>query len=115
MSKRCNEKRITRGARVLRFLREQSGLSIRKAATLAAIGDSVLAHLETGRIEIHERHLARLIPAYRSTRETYEMFVTGKVQLPENLRFECIEILKSMSADQIRTAHPVLASLLNRA
>ena len=88
-------------------------MSIRKAATLAGIGDGVLAHLETGRIEIHERHLERLISACRSTRETYEMFVSESVQLPANIRFECIEILKSMSAEQIRTAYPVLASLSN--
>jgi transcriptional regulator with XRE-family HTH domain len=99
---------------VLRFLREQAGLSIRKAAAIAGIGDGVIAHLEQGRIDISDRHLERLLPAYKSTRDTYEMFVAGRVQLPENLRFECIEILKSMTAEQIRTAHPVLASLFNR-
>ncbi len=114
MSKRSQQKRITRSARVLRFLREQSGLSIRKAAVMAGLGDSALAHLEQGRIDISDHHLERLLPVYKSTRESYEVFASGKVQLPENLRFECIEILKLMSAEQIRTAYPVLASLFNR-
>ena len=114
MSKRSNQKRITRGARVLRFLRQQAGISLRKAAQISHVGDSVIAHLETGRIDIHAHHLERLLPVYKATPQSYELFASGRVELPENLKFECIEIIKSMSPEQIRTAHPVLASLFNR-
>lgn len=114
MSKRSNQKRLTRGARVLRFLREQAELSQRQAANQCGLTGAVIAHLEQGRIEIHERHLERLLPAYKATQESFELFVSGRVELPQNLRFECIELIKQMTAEQIRTAYPVLSSLINR-
>jgi transcriptional regulator with XRE-family HTH domain len=114
MSNRSNQKRLTRGARVLRFLREQAGVSQRKAAELSGLNGAVIAHLEQGRIAIHERHLDRLLPAYKATPTSFEMFTSGKVEVPQDLRFECIEIIKSMSLEQIRTAYPVLSSLIRR-
>jgi transcriptional regulator with XRE-family HTH domain len=114
MSKRSNQKRINRPARVLRFLREQSQLSQREAATLCGLSSAVIAHLEQGRIDIHQRHLDRLLPIYKSTPESFALFAAGRVELPQNLKFECIEIIKQMTHEQIRTAHPVLSSLINR-
>jgi transcriptional regulator with XRE-family HTH domain len=111
MSKRSQQKRITPGARTLRFLREQAGMSIRKAGEKSGVNPSVIAHLEQGRIDIHVRHLEPLLKAYGSTVQTYQMFSSGGVALPQNVRAECIEIVRSMSLDQLKTAHPVLLSL----
>ena len=114
MSKRSNEKRVTRGARVLRFLREQSHLSLRNAAKKADLSLSLVAHLEQGRTGILPHHLEKLLGVYGSTVQTYLMFESGKVALPQDLRHECIEIVRAMSLDQLRTAHPVLESLKRR-
>ncbi len=114
MSKRSNEKRITRGARVLRFLREQSKLSIRNAAKKADLSMSLLAHLEQGRTGILSYHIEKLVSVYGSTFQTYQMFETGKVALPQDLRLECLEIVRAMSLEQLRTVHPVLESLKQR-
>ena len=114
MSKRSNEKRVTRGARVLRFLREQSRLSLRNAAKNADLSMSLVAHLEQGRTGILPHHLEKLLKAYGSTIQTYQMFESGKVALPQDLRHECMEIIRDMSLDQLRTAHPVLESLKQR-
>jgi transcriptional regulator with XRE-family HTH domain len=111
MSKRSNEKRITRGARVLRFLREQANLSIRDAAKKAGMSMSLVAHLEQGRAAILSRHLEKLLSSYGSSALTYQMFESGRVSLPQDLRLECLEIVRAMSLDQLRTAHPVLVSL----
>lgn len=114
MSKRSNEKRITRATKVIRFLREQARVSLRDAESLTQLSMSVISQIEHGRISVRDHHLEQLLPAYRCTRETYEMFLNGRAELPENLKFECIEIVKAMSPEQIRTAYPVLSSLLNR-
>ena len=114
MSKRSNEKRVTRGARALRFLREQSKFSIRNAAKQAGLSMSLLAHIEQGRTDIWPHHLEKLLPLYGSTFKTYEMFESGNVALPQDLRLECMEIVRAMSLEQLRTVHPVLESLKQR-
>ena len=111
MSKRSQAKRITTASRALKFLRGQSGLSIRAAAAASGVGGSVINHLEHGRIRVHQHHLDALLKAYGTTEQTYQMFASGSVSLPNNLRFECLEIIHQMSPDQLRTAHPVLLSL----
>ncbi len=114
MSKRSNEKRITRATKVIRFLREQARVSLRDAEALTHLSMSVISQIEHGRISVRDHHLEQLLPAYRCTRETYEMFLHGRAELPENLKFECIELIKQMSGEQVRTAYPVPASLSKR-
>jgi transcriptional regulator with XRE-family HTH domain len=113
MSRRSQIKHITMEGRTLRFLREQPGMSLREVAALTRYSDSLIHHLETGRMDIREHHLQKLLPTYRTTLETFRMFSSGSVPMPLNLRLECIEILKAMSVDQLRTVHPVLVSLAN--
>ena len=105
MPKRSQIKRVTTGSRALRFLREQAGISIRAAAAASGIGDGVINHLENGRVEIHAPHLQKLLPAYGTTVATFEMFAKGKVALPQILRHECIELVKILPEEQLRTAH----------
>ncbi len=111
MSKRSEIKRITLASRTLKFLRHQAGFSTRGAARASGLKDGVINHLENGRISIHERHLEKLLKAYNATFKTYEMFASGAVKLPLDLRRECLEILSQMSPEQLKTAHPVLVSL----
>lgn len=114
MSKRSNERRITQAARTLKFLRQQAKLSFRAAGRVSGLGDGMINHLENGRVQIHQKHLDQLLKAYGATQQTYEMFVSGAVALPQDLRSECTEIIRGMSLDQLKTVHPVLASLAMR-
>ena len=111
MSRRSEERRITPESRVLRFLREQTGLSYREAAKRSGVNLATINHLENGRIAIHERHLQKLLPHYGATRTTFEMFVRGSVSVPENLRHECFEAIKALSNDQLRSVLPVLRAM----
>ena|ERR1700683_362827 len=111
MPKRSKIKRVTKGSRTLKLLREQANLSVRAASRISGIGDGVINHLEHGRIDIHSHHLEKLLPAYGVTFQTFEMFASGGVALPQNIRFECLEIVKAMPLEQLRIAHPVLLSL----
>jgi transcriptional regulator with XRE-family HTH domain len=113
MSKKRGQKHKTKESRTLQFLRQQAGLSTRGAAKASGIGDGIINHLEHGRVRVHPHHLEKLLPAYGATLKTYEMFASGKVALPQDLRKECIEIVQMMSLDQLQTAYPVLRSLSN--
>lgn len=111
MSSRSQIKRISLGSRTLKFLRLQSGLSLRAASAISGTGASVINHLEHGRMEIRVRHLEQLLKSYGSTRQTYEMFTSGRVKLPVDLRADCIRIIEGMTLEQIQTLHPLLESL----
>ncbi len=111
MSKTSGQKHKTLESRTLQFLRQQAGLSTRGAAKDSGLKDGVINHLEHGRIRVHAHHLEKLLPAYGATQETYELFASGKVALPQDLRKECIEIIQGMSTEQVQTAYPVLLSL----
>ncbi len=113
MSKRSDVKHITNESRTLKFLRQQAKLSNRGAAAASGLGGGVINHLENGRITVRKHHLDALLKAYNTTEQTYQMFASGSVALPQNLRAECLEILQKMSQDQLRTALPVLQSLSN--
>jgi len=112
MPKKHKEKHITKQGRTLAFLRQQAGFSIRGAAKAAGTTEGVVNHLENGRIKIHPHHLEKLLPIYGTTLQTYEMFASGKVALPKDLRRDCVEIIKAMTMGQLHTAYPVLQSLL---
>lgn len=56
---------ITNEARVLKELRIEAGLSMRKAASLIGLSDSYIAHIETGRLDVPEGDkLERLLNIY---------------------------------------------------
>lgn len=114
MSNRCNEKRITRASRAVKFLRMQSGMSLKVAAKASGLGFSVIAHLETGRIQVGAKHLNKLLPVYGATLQSFNMFADGTVALPQNLKSDCIELLEKMSSEQLRTALTILQSLSNQ-
>lgn len=114
MSKRSSEKRITPASRALRFLREQAKLSYRQAQKASGVNMAIINHLENGRIAINQHHLDRLLPLYGATMRTFEMFSTGGVAVPQNLRHECMSLIRDMSLDQLRTAFPVLVSVSNQ-
>jgi len=111
MSNRCNEKRITRASRSIKFLREQAGMSLKVAAKASGLGFTVIAHLETGRIHVGEKHLAKLLPAYGATAHSFGLFSSGTVELPQNPKSDCIDVIQRMNQEQLRTALPVLLSL----
>jgi len=93
MSKRCNEKRITKASRTIKFLREQSGLSLKSASRKSGVGWSVIAHLETGRIVVGKKHLDLLLPVYGVPQKTFQMFAEGTLQ--SSVTFPSVSALAS--------------------
>jgi len=114
MSKRSEEKRVTKATRAIKFLRDQANMSLREAARASGLNLSVVAHLETGRIGVGENHLKLLLPVYGATLRTFQMFAQGDIDLPPDPKRDCLELVQRMTRDQLRTALPVLQSLANQ-
>ncbi len=111
MSKRSNQKLENNSTKTLRFLREKTGLSMRKVASITGISSSAINHLENGRLDIKPRHLERLLPIYGINLEIFKLFESGKNALPQNVEADCIRILKSMNLEQLQASLSVLRSL----
>lgn len=111
MSKRSAERRITPESRTLRFLREQSKLSFRQASKISGLNVAIINHLENGRLATHQRHLDRLLPCYGVSMKTYEMFVLGSVALPEDVRRECVEVIKVLPSAQLHSVLQILRAM----
>jgi transcriptional regulator with XRE-family HTH domain len=111
MSQRSSERRITSESRVLRFLRCEAGFTYRQAAKRSGLNVATLNHLENGRIKVHQRHLDRLLPCYDATLKTYQLFVAGGATMPKDLKHECLEAIKALSEEQLRSVLPILLAM----
>jgi len=99
MSLRSSKKLITKEARILRFMREQSRISMRDAAAISGLNTATINHIENGRQSILERHLVALLPAYGQTLEQFEIEMQ-KDELPlcaDHSR--CMELIPKLSDD----------------
>lgn len=92
MKERSQKIILTHEARVLRALRLEHGLSMRKAGELAGVSDSLIAHIETGRLNPPKgAALERLLRVYGGIQEksfyervrTFRMKPTPKEELQE--------------------------------
>lgn len=103
MKKRRSQKIIlTPEGRVLRALRLESGYSMREAGRRAGVSDSLIAHIETGRIDPPTGdRLERLLKVYGGikTKSFYER-VRGYEE-KTSPRDELIELVKRAGQEQV--------------
>lgn len=106
--RRCNHKVMTKEAMTLKFLRESRNLSLRQAGKSIGVSDSTISHLENGRADIRPELAIQLLNLYGYTYEEYLAICAGKIELPQSLRRECIEIVKRLDEDKLRTIKTIL-------
>ena len=109
--KRSQQKRITKEAMVLRYMRHSRKLSLNAAGRLVGISGSAIAHIEQGRMDISRARLQTLLKAYRFTQDEYLEFFDGR-PVPISLRDECIGILKQLDESRLQAVHAVLVNFL---
>lgn len=108
--RRSDTKIMTREATILRIMRESRKLSMRRAAVLMGVSDTFINHAENGRLDLTPFIISRLISAYGYTYEEFIKFQDPQNDLPEALRFECMEIIKRLSLDKLKTVKTILQS-----
>lgn len=110
MSKRSQEKRITKEAEVIRYMRLAKKLSLNQAGKAVGISGSAIAHMEQGRMDISGARLRTLIAAFGFTDEQFLEFMDGKT-IPKNLRDECLNLIRLCSESKLAVLHPVIANI----
>ncbi|MBP7845802.1 MAG: helix-turn-helix domain-containing protein [Proteobacteria bacterium] len=108
--RRCNHKVVTKEATVLKIMRESRNVSMRRAGILIGVSASTISHLEHGRADLYPRIIVKLLEIYGYSYEQFISMSNGKVELPQSLRSECIEIIKRLDDEKLRTVKTILQS-----
>ena len=108
--RRCNHKLMTKEASVLKFMRESRSLSMRRAGDLLGVSDSTISHLENGRADLQPEIVMRLLLNYGYSYEQFISMSSGKIELPQSLRRECLEIIKRLDEEKLKTVRTILQS-----
>ena len=108
--RRCNHKVMTKEASVLKFMRESRNLSMRRAGDLLGVSDSTISHLENGRADLQPEIVTRLLQNYGYNYEQFISMSSGKIELPQSLRRECLEIIKRIDEEKLKTVRTILQS-----
>lgn len=108
--RRCNRKVVTKEATVLKIMRESRNLSMRRAGVLIGVSDSTISHLEHGRADLNPRIIVKLLGIYGYSYEQFISMSNGKIELPQSIRRECIEIIKRLDEEKLKTVKTILQS-----
>ena len=107
-NRRSDTKIVTEEGRLLAFLRESRNLSMRKAASLIGVSSSIVNHAENGRMDLTPTVIMKFLKAYAYQFEEFQEMLEGKIQVPEHLRSECIEIIKRIEESKLKTVKAFL-------
>ena len=110
-TRRSDVKIMTKEAVLLKHLRESRKLSIRNAARIIGISDSKLNHAENGRCDLNSCLILKIIDGYKYGYGDFVKMLDQNLGLPVNDYFDCVEILKRMDKQKLRTAKTILSSL----
>lgn len=108
--RRCDHRIMTNEGRILKTLRESKKLSMKKVGRLIGFSDSFVSHLENGRLDLNPTVILKLLNVYGYSYDEFIQFKNGGKELPESLRHECIEIIKRLSHEKLRTMKTILES-----
>ncbi len=108
--RRSGQKIITTHSKILRCMRISKGLSMRKAAAVINLSDATVNHVENGRMDVNDQLIARFVKAYGYTKNEYNDYLKGKIQIPTDFRNECISILKNIDKDKLKAIHGLLSN-----
>lgn len=108
---RSSQKRITKEAIILRYMRLSKNLSLNQAAKLLGITGSAIAHMEHGRMDLSRLRIQTMILAYGYTTDEYLEFFDGRA-VPINLRDECIQIVRQLDQVKLQAVYAVLVNFM---
>lgn len=109
-NRRSDIKVMTKEARILKFLRESRRLSMRKAALVLGTSEAFINHSEHGRIDLTPTIIVRFLNAYGFDYSYFKDLLEDKIEIPENQLEDCINILKKLAPEKLKTIKAILQS-----
>ncbi|MFG1486098.1 helix-turn-helix domain-containing protein [Halobacteriovorax sp. RZ-2] len=111
-NRRCDLKVETREGKLLKYLRESRNLSVRAVGRIMGISESTVSHSENGRRDLTKPIIASYLDVYGYSYEEFEKMLHGDIILPENMRGECIEIIKRLEPSKLRAVKAFLNTFI---
>ena len=105
---------LTNEARVLRALRLEHGLSMKRAGELVGVSDSTIAHIETGRMNpLKGEMLAQLLKVYGGIKEKSFFERVRNFERKLTVREELMELLNRSTEKQAQMLLQVAKGLMS--
>ena len=108
--RRSDSQKITKEARILKFMRQSRGLSMRRAANIVGVSEATINHLDNGRMDVHEKWIFKLVGSYGYTYEDFLDYLENRKRLPEVTLRDCINLLNQLSPEKLRAVYGILQS-----
>ncbi len=108
--RRSDRKVMTKEAQTLKFLRESRHLSMRKASKIIGISEAQVNHAENGRMDLDPTLILKFVEAYGYSYDKFQLILDGEIEIPEHNLSQCVEILKRLAPDKLRTVKAILQS-----
>jgi len=101
---------VTDEVRVLKFMRIQASLSLKKAAKLLNMTDGAISHIENGKMSLPLERIDQMVTAYGFSMNDFFKLSRAK-KLPNNRREECERLLKTAPLNRMDEVFQFLKSL----
>lgn len=111
--KRSQQKRITREAEILRYMRMSKVFSMRKAGGLINYSDSSISHFEQGRMDLKPDLIEKLVLAYGYTMDEFNEYLNGKPLPVLSIKDACFGLIDRLDESKLRAVHSLLANFIN--
>ena len=109
--KRNYHRIITKEVRLIRILRERSGVSQNQAARMCGYARAVFGHIENGRIELPEERLKHIVRTLGHDWSVFQKLMKSEV-LRDELIEQCTLYLKNLDDTRLDSAATVIKALL---
>lgn len=102
---------ITDEVRVLRYLRVQAGLSLKKAGKKLNMTDGAISHIENGKMRLPLERIEPMVLAYGQTMA--EFFKLSRARsVPTTCRQDCEKLLKTVPNARLNDLFEFMKSLI---
>lgn len=108
--RRSDIKKVTKEALILKYMRESRHLSMRKAAKVIGVSEAQINHSENGRRNLAPDYILKVVVGLDYSYQDFLDFLNDKKDVPEHTLSECIEILKRLPPEKLRTVRTILES-----
>ncbi len=109
MSKRNQKIVMTKEAKLLKKLRIDSDLSLRKLADLMNLSFTRVHQMESGREDVTEEYIDLFLMHLKISRESWGTHF-GKDCSKNSLRVKCYQLLESIDEDKLELVYGILSN-----
>ncbi len=105
---RSAQKRITKEAKIVRFMRMSKKISMREAATRLDLSASLVSHIEQGRQDLPMKRAEAMVLAYGYTWPDFESFLAAEEVPYANPKDACIQLLDRIPTSKLTMVLTIL-------